>query len=317
MLSRTADHLYWMSRYLERAETTARLLAVGARNALLPDMSGGYRNDWEAVLQAKGGLDQFREKYGEPNQRNIETYLFFDADNPSSVLSCINAARENARVVRTALTAPVWDAINTAFQELKQLQRVERSKLPVTDLTEWTMRVCHLVSGTISATQLRNDGYSFMGLGTSLERADNTARLIDVKYYVLLPSVSYVGSGLDQSQWALLLQSMTAQRAFNWSYTGEITAAKIAHLLILNRKFPRSLLSCVQWSCDHLDSIADEYSAGTKAQETAHQLLDELRSATVDQIFDEGLHEFLSRNVARNAELALTVQNVYLHGMPV
>ncbi|WP_417722784.1 alpha-E domain-containing protein [Salipiger sp.] len=316
MLSRTADHLYWMARYLERAETTGRLLSVGARNALLPDISGGYRNDWEAVLQAKGSLDLFQEKYGDANQRNIETFLFFDADNPASVLSCINAARENARVVRTALTSPVWDALNTAYQELRQFQRTERSKLSVNDLTDWTMRACHLVRGCISATQLRNDGYDFMGIGTSIERSDNTARLIDVKYYVLLPSVSYVGSGLDQSQWALLLQSMTAQRAFNWSYTGEITAAKITDLLILNRKFPRSLQSCVQWTCDHLDNIAENYSAATSAQEVAHQLLDELNRVTVDDIFDEGLHEFLARFMARNARLANTVHDAYLRGIP-
>ncbi|MBU2961148.1 alpha-E domain-containing protein [Citreicella sp. C3M06] len=316
MLSRTADHLYWLARYMERAETTARLLEVGARTALLPAPSGGYRNEWEAVLQSKGTLDQFKEKYGETNQRNIETWLFFDAENPSSVLSCINAARENARVVRTALTVPVWDAINTGYQELRQLQRVERSKLMTSELTEWTLRTCHLVSGCQSATQLRNDGYAFMGIGTSLERADNTARLIDVKYYVLLPSLSYVGSGLDQTQWALLLQSMTAQRAFNWSYSGEITAQKIAHLLILNRKFPRSLMSCVKWTCDHLDDIAQNYSTGTQAQEMAHQLLEDLSRATVDDIFDEGLHEFLARFLARNAGLANTVQDVYLRGIP-
>ncbi|GGG63420.1 hypothetical protein GCM10011415_07290 [Salipiger pallidus] len=316
MLSRTADHLYWLARYMERAETTARLLEVGARTALLPDPSGGYRNDWEAVLRAKGTYQQFHDKYGELNQRDIETWLFFDAENPASVLSCINAARENARVVRTALTSPVWDAINTAYQELKQFQRTERSKLMTSELTEWTLRTCFLVRGCILATQLRNDGYDFMGLGTSIERADNTARLIDVKYYVLLPSLSYVGSGLDQSQWALLLQSMTAQRAFNWTYTGEITAQKIAHLLILNRKFPRSLLSCVQWACDHLDNIADIYGTGTRAQESAHQLLTDLSRAEVDDIFEEGLHEFLGRFMARNAGLANTIHDVYLHGIP-
>ncbi|NDW00810.1 alpha-E domain-containing protein [Salipiger sp. PrR002] len=316
MLSRTADHLYWMARYIERAETTARLLEVGARNALLPNATGGYRNDWEAVLLAKGALEPFIEKYKDTNQRNIETFLFFDADNPSSVFSCLAAARENARVVRTALTAPAWDAINSSFQELRQLQRTERSKLMVTDLCEWTLRACQLIRGAIMSTQLRNDGYDFMGIGTTIERADNTARLIDVKYYVLLPSVNYVGSGLDQSQWALLLQSMTAQRAFNWSYQGEITAAKIAHLLILNRRFPRSLRACVQWYCEHLDDLADNYQNGTEAQEVAHKLLDDLRNATVDDIFEEGLHEFLARFMTRNAEVATTVHNVYLSGMP-
>uniref|UniRef100_UPI003567A599 alpha-E domain-containing protein n=1 Tax=Puniceibacterium confluentis TaxID=1958944 RepID=UPI003567A599 len=137
MLSRTANHLYWMARYIERAETTARLLEVGGRNALMPDIGGGFRNDWEAILRANGTLEMFNDKYGETVQRNIETFLFFDADNPSSVLSCLNMARENARVVRTALTSSVWDAINSAYQELKQFQRTERSKLELSDLTEW------------------------------------------------------------------------------------------------------------------------------------------------------------------------------------
>ncbi|MCA0940123.1 alpha-E domain-containing protein [Yangia mangrovi] len=316
MLSRTAEHLYWMARYIERAETTARLLEVGARNALLPNATGGYRNDWEAVLLAKGTLEPFVEKYTDINQRNIETWLFFDSDNPSSVYSCLSAARENARVVRTALTAPVWDAINGAFQELQQLHRTERSKLMVTDLCEWTLRACQLIRGAFTSTQLRNDGYDFSGIGTTIERADNTARLIDVKYYVLLPSVNYVGSGLDQSQWALLLQSMTAQRAFNWSYQGEVTAAKIAHLLILNHRFPRSLRACVQWYCEHLDNLAESYQTATAAQEVAHKLLDDLRAATVEEIFEEGLHEFLARFMSRNAEVATTVQEVYLSGMP-
>ncbi len=316
MLSRTADHLFWMMRYLERAETTARLLEVGARSALMPDVSGGYRNDWEAVLQASGGYDDFLAKYGETKQRNIETFLFFDESNPSSVLSCLASARENARVVRTALTSAVWDALNTAYQELKGMQRMERSTLSITDLSEWTMRSCFLVRGAVSATQLRNDGYHFMGIGTSIERADNTARLLDVKYFVLLPSLSYVGSGLDQSQWITLLQSMSADRSVNWSYTGELTSAKIADFLILNRKFPRSLLSAVQWTNDHLDEIARIYGNATQAQAAGRALLGELAEMRVDDIFDEGLHEFLNRFMFRNGEVAQRVQDCYLRGIP-
>ncbi|MDU8912402.1 alpha-E domain-containing protein [Aestuariicoccus sp. MJ-SS9] len=315
MLSRTANHLFWMARYLERAETTARLLEVGGRNSLLPDVRGGFRNDWEAVLQASGSLEAFRAKYGETVQRNIETFLFFDAENPSSVLSCINAARENARVVRTALTSPVWDALNTAYQELQELQRTERSKLMLTDLSEWTLRTSYLVRGAISATQLRNDGYHFMGLGTSIERADNTARLIEVKYYVLLPSVSYVGSGLDQSQWVTLLRSMSAHRAFTWAYPGEVSAEKIADFLILNQMFPRSLLSSVRWSNDHLDHIARGYGRTTDAQSCARNLLAELAEAGINDIFEEGLHEFLTRMMAQNGRLSEVVQDTYLRGL--
>jgi uncharacterized alpha-E superfamily protein len=316
MLSRTASHLYWMARYLERAETTARLLQVGARNALMPDIGGGLRNDWEAVLQALGQLEAFREKFGDPVQRNVETFLFFDSANPASVMSCLAAARENARVVRTALTSSVWDAINTTFQELQSLHRMERSKLLVNDLADWSLRSGAQIRGAIDATQLRNDGYNFMGLGHSIERGDNTARLLDVKYYVLLPSLSYVGSALDQSQWATLLRSMQAHRAFVWAYKGEITAAKIAHLLILNRQFPRSLLSATQGSVDHLDALARGYGHTPRAASHARGLLGELAEATIEDIFDEGLHQFLLRYMSRNSEIAGAVQSSYLEGVP-
>ncbi|SLN74080.1 hypothetical protein ROJ8625_04007 [Roseivivax jejudonensis] len=316
MLSRTASHLYWMARYIERAETTARLMQVGARNALLPDIGGGYRNDWEAILQASGSLEPFREKYGETKQRNLETFLFFDEENPASVRSCLARARENARVVRTALTSQTWDAMNSTFQELNQLHRTERSKLSLTDLAEWTSNACALARGSIEATQLRNDGFHFMGLGFTLERADNTARLLDVKYYVLLPSLTYVGSGLDQTQWVTLLRSMSAHRAFQWTYRGEITAARIAHFLILNRQFPRSLLTAVQGTCDNLDHLARGYQNPSEAQSAARRILAELAEARVEDIFDEGLHEFLTRFMRQNAGIAGIVQDTYLTGEP-
>ena len=231
MLSRTADNLFWIARYMERAETAARLLEVGSRIALLPS-AAGYRNEWDSLLQASGNADAFARKYGDPVQRNIESFLFFDRDNPSSVASCITTARENGRIVRTALTTQVWDALNTAFQELRQLERTPRSELELSRLTEWTMRHAAMVRGAIEATLLRNDGWDFLNIGYSLERADNTARLMDVKYYVLLPRVEFVGSGLDNYQWTTLLRAMSAHRAFHWAYGGEVTAAKIADFLI-------------------------------------------------------------------------------------
>ena len=316
MLSRTADHLYWMGRYIERAETTARLLEVGARNALLPDVGGGFRNDWDAVLRALGVYDSFIEKFGELVERNITTFLFFDADNPTSVLSCLSAARENARVVRTALTGHTWDAINSSFQELKDFQRTERSKLSLTDLAEWTLHTVSLIRGAIDGTQLRDDGYRFIGLGMAIERGDNTARLLDVKYYVLLPSLSYVGSALDQTQWTALLRSMSAYRAFKWAYRGDITATKIAHFVILNEEFPRSLLSCTRAINEHLDMLSRRYGRPSQAQGVARSMLAELAEARVGEIFDEGLHEFLTRYMRRNAEAAMIIQNTYLAGVP-
>lgn len=314
MLSRTADNLFWIARYVERAETMARLLEVGARIALLPSAGHGFRSEWDSLLMASGTSHGFARKYKDPVQRNIESYLFFDRDNTSSVASCIERARENGRIVRTALTTQVWDALNTAYQELRQLERQPRSELDLTQLTDWTMRHAAMVRGSIDATQLRKDGYDFLSLGYALERADNTARLMDVKYYVLLPKVDYVGSGLDGYQWTTLLRAMSAHRAFHWAYGGEITAHKIAHFLILNPQCPRSLITSVQEVVVHLDRLARDYSQSTAAQARARAVLADLAELTVDDVFEEGLHEFLTRFVHQVNELSGLVFEQYLSG---
>ncbi len=314
MLSRTAENLYWTARYLERAETAARLLEVGSRNALLPDGGGGFRSEWEPILNASGTRDAFDVKYGETKQRNVESHLFFDRDNPSSIASCIISARENARIVRTALTTQVWDALNMAFQELNEMARTERSQLPVTDLIEWTMRVTAQIRGAAEGTLLRNDGYHFIRLGRFSERADSTARILDVKYFVLLPSLSYVGGGLDTYQWQTVLRALSSARAFNWAYQGEITAAKIADFLILNPQCPRSIRYSVEGVRDELDQLARAYGTTTEAQTKARSLYDELEAMTVEDIFEEGLHEFLTRMIFEMGQVSHTVWTNYLTG---
>ncbi|MFN3641624.1 MAG: alpha-E domain-containing protein [Gemmobacter sp.] len=314
MLSRTADNLYWIARYMERAETSARFLEVGSRIALLPNAGQGYRNEWESLLNAAGTADAFGRKYGDPVQRNIESHMFFDRDNPSSVAACLWRARENARIVRTALTTQVWDAINTAYQELKGLERLPRSELSIARLTDWTMRASALVRGSIEATLLRNDGWDFLNLGYALERSDNTARLLDVKYYVLLPRVDYVGSGLDNYQWTTLLRAMSVHRAFHWAYGGDVTAAKIAHFLILNPQCPRALITCAAAANTHLERLARGYGSVTAAQRQGHALLSALADLTVDEIFEEGLHEFLTRIIGEVSALGATVHETYLSG---
>ncbi len=315
LLARHASNLFWVGRYVERAGTVARLLEVGARNALIPNTSGGYRNEWDSVLQASGNSQGFKEKYGDDlRERNIESYLFFDEENPSSVASCIWQARENARIVRTALTSQTWDILNTAHQEMRELRRTERSKLSTSDLIDWTLRQGALVRGTIEDTQLRNDGYDFLNIGAYLERADSTARLLDVKYFVLLPQVDYVGSGLDNYQWRTILRALSAHRAFNWVYGGEVTAAKIADFLILNRKTPRSLITSAEEANWHLDRLARSYGRTTDAQSCARALVAELAEVSVDDIFDEGLHEFLTRMIAEVGKLSASIGDVYLSG---
>lgn len=313
MLSRTADNLYWIARYMERAETAARLLQVGARIALLPT-ADGYRNDWDSLLRASGNADGYATKYGEPTQSEIESYLFFDRDNPNSVASCITSAREGGRIVRTALTSQVWDALNTAFQELRQIEVQPRAGQDLSHLTDWVMRHTAMVRGAIDATLLRNDGYNFLNIGYYLERGDNTARLMDVKYYVLLPRADYVGSGLDNDQWSMLLRAMSAHRAFHWAYGGEVTSAKIAHFLILNPQCPRSLITCVAGMNNHMARLAKLYGRETEAQVAAARLLSDLESQSSEKIFDEGLHEFLSRFIREAANLGVIIHNSYLSG---
>jgi uncharacterized alpha-E superfamily protein len=217
-------NLYWRA-----------LLEVGGAHR--PDARRhGYRSEWDSLLQASGTADRpLPANTAMPVQRNIESYLFFDHDNPSSVATCITAgARKRADRAHGADHAGLGCAEHR-LSGAAQLERAPRSELELSRLTEWTMRHAAMVRGAIDATLLRNDGWDFLNLGYYLERADSTARLMDVKYYVLLPRVDFVGSGLDNYQWTTLLRAMGAHRAFHWAYGGEVTAGKIAHFLILNR----------------------------------------------------------------------------------
>ena len=315
MLSRTADNLYWIARYMERADIAARLLEVGSRISLLPS-AHGYRSEWDSLLQSSGTAHAFSKKYGDPVQRNLESWLFFDRDNPSSVASCIEQAREGGRIVRTALTSQVWDGLNTAFQELRALERKRRSQLDTAMLTDFTTRHSSAVRGAINATQLRNDGWHFINLGYSLERADATARLLDVKYYVLLPRVEFVGSGLDNYQWQVILRALSAHRAFHWAYGGDITATKVADFLILNGESPRSLLTSLYEAVWHLDGLARRYGdqVPATAKAKAHETLDALVAHQIDQIFDDGLHEFLSWFITEVGSISTAVHDDYLSG---
>ena len=314
LLSRHADNLFWIGRYVERAETNARLLEVGQRNALIPNIGGGYRNEWESVLQASGTSEAFRRKYDTVVQRNMESHLFFDSENPSSVASCFRNARESGRIVRTSLTSQSWDALNSAHQDMERIKRRERNSIEKHEMVDWTLQKAALIRGTIEDTQLRVDGFDFMNIGLYLERFDSTARLLDVKYFVLLPQVDLVGSGLDNYQWRTILRAMSAHRAFNWAYGGEVTPAKIADFLILNPKAPRSLITCAEEVCWHMDRLARGYGRTTEAQTQARALVASLSEMSVEDIFDEGLHEFLTRMISEVNVLAAVVTDVYLNG---
>jgi uncharacterized alpha-E superfamily protein len=316
MLSRTAENLFWLARYMERADTMARLLEVGYRMALMPSVGEGYRNEWASLLAAAGSSSGFEAKFGEEfRQRDVETWLFYDRENPSSVISCIETARQNGRAVRTALTSEMWDALNGAYLELRELERRPRSAPPLPQLCDWTKRQGALFRGTTEGTHLQNDGYDFLSVGRCLERGDNTARLLDVKYYVLLPTVDMVGGTIDTYQWTTLLRALSALRAFHWSYGGEYSPRKIAHFLILNRACPRSLLHCHDRAGFHLDRLERGYGRRTPAHDRLRASLDELCDARIEDIVEEGLHEFITRFIHRNAMLAREVADGYLFGV--
>ena len=314
MLSRTAGSLYWISRYMERAELTSRLLEVGYRIALMPNTTTGYQSEWSSILSAAGEEAGYTSKYGKPQQKDIEQYLFHDLDNPFSVAACIHRARDNGRAVRTALTTQVWDVINSGYQEVQSLARkkYKPSNLPM--LCDWTTCQANLLRGAIESTQLEDEGYDFLNLGYFLERAGNTARLLDVKYYVLLPTVSSVGGDVDHYQWTTLLRAMSAYRAFRWAYGGTQTPNKVAHFLILNASCPRSLLHCLIKADYHLNRLSSFLGKETPAQNKVAELREGLVCRDIDNIFEEGLHEFLTRFIFDISSASNAMTESFFHG---
>ena len=297
MLSRTAEYLYWISRYMERAETTARLLDVGYRLSLFPSTKG-YNNEWESVLASSGAIDKYKRKYDQIIQKHVEDFLFFDEDNPSSVYNCILNARNNALVVRTSFTPDSWLAINKAYQEILKFKNNKYVSSDLPNLTEWTIEQVNLFRGTISSL-LRNDGYNFLFLGLFVERADNSARLLDVKYFVLLPKPEYIGGNIDNMQWSILLRSLSSFRAFRWAYNGEITATKIADFLILNDNCPRSLSFCIQNIVSHLINLKCSPPKVEKIYNSLKDLNVKIQQEKIENIVDYGLHEFVSKFISK------------------
>ena len=295
MLSRTAENLFWSARYIERADSLARLLEVGYRISLIPNTEAGYNNEWESILETSGIKDKYLKKYKEISKEKIIFYLLFDLENPSSVRNCITSARENIRMVRTAVTLEVWNAINSSFHELdKNIKYTKNILKELPEIIEWVKKQVNLIRGTILNTQLINDGYDFLILGTYFERADFTARIINVKYFILLPSINYVGSDIDNFQWSLMLRSISSFRAFKWAYGGqEINYIKIIDFLILNMTCPRSLIFSVEKIHHHLERLTKFYKQNSESNKKISSIYKNLKNLNATKITEIGLHEFL------------------------
>lgn len=306
MLGRTAGGLFWMFRYLERAENIARLLETGWHISLTsPDEVG---NEWESLITTTGTGNLFFEKHDTVDAVTVVNFLLRDKDNPSSVMSCMNGARNNARMVRTALSAQVWEATNEAWMDLKA--RLARPATPrsLGDTLDAIRNRTAQVQGALHGTMLRNDIFNFARLGTFVERLDNTARILDVKYYVLLPSAAYVGTSVDNAQWEVILRSVSAERALRWLNGGDVTPQGIAEFLILDGRMPRSMAFCTQKIAANLAYLEHGHTTHLDSQTMAKANHERLQRLNVQDMFDQGLHEVLESAVRRNQALALQIE---------
>ncbi|CAM5644313.1 alpha-E domain-containing protein [Mycolicibacterium aubagnense] len=309
LLGRTANGLYWMNRYIERAENMARLVDAGLRMALTRTQDAS--EEWHSVVISAGSDVAFAQKYSEFTAANVADFLLRDTSNPSSVMSSIETARNNARMVRTALTRETWESTNEAWMALKRMlaRPIDQRDLP--SVLDAVKRETALIRGSLFGTQLRNEIFDFSQLGTYLERADNTARILDVKYYVLLPSISWVGSTLDNYQWELILRSVSAHRSYRWVYEAEYKPTNIADYLIVNARMPRSLTFCYRFILEHLNFLCGDYGARHASHATAERIHAMLKVGSIKDVFDAGLHEFLGNFIAENTRLGDQIAEDY------
>jgi uncharacterized alpha-E superfamily protein len=317
MLARTADNLFWLARSMERADFTARTIEATLRLEILPKSAPDDTAEWEGALSSVGALDAFHASHDKLDEPAAVEFLTFDRSNPSSICNCLENARATGRAVRTALTAETWTAINDAWLELKRFESRRRSakdfdRESLARFLDYVKKASLDFDGSCYRTMLRNDSYWFNRLGIFVERADNTARLLDVKYHLLLPSDEEVGGSLDYFQWVAILRAVSATTSYHWVYRDRVKPWLIADLLILKAAMPRSLISCYESIDRALDSIAREDGRTGASQRQARAMLSRLERSTMSEIFQNGLHEFITGFLGDNARLSTTISEQYL-----
>jgi len=309
MLGKTAGGLMWMFRHLERSENTTRLIEAGFRIALTRPSNSDH--EWGSVLAAAGVRAAYDARHARLEHTAAIDFMLRDPANPSNVLGAIEQARSNARMVRASLSREVWEATNECWMAARRvLARPVRDR----DLPEVLAVIRQhsaLVRGALHGTMLRNDIFNFARIGTFLERADNTARILDVKYYVLLPAVSQIGSALDNVQWETILRSVGGQRAYRWLNGAEVTPAGIAEFLILDGRMPRSLRFCTSKIAANLGYLEREYATRHPCHDQVEAMMGRLSAHSVETIFEAGLHEFILDILADLAELAARIETDY------
>jgi len=309
MLSRTADHLYWMARYTERAENLARMLDVTQRMSLL---HGGQADEasWRAALAVAGATGPFGQKYGAATPAAVMRFLTFDPDNSSSILRCLKSARENAHAVRGTLTSELWETINDTWLRAREASPSVVEGNGAGEFFDWVKYRSHLSRGVTIGTMLQDEALWFTRLGTYLERADSTARILDVKFQALLPDGADPDGVGDYYQWSTLLRSVSAFEIYRKVYRDRITPRRVAELFILRDDMPRSLHHCLNEVHSLLDRVANRQSAETGRR--AGLLYSSLRYGRIEDIFAQGLHTFLADFLARGADLSKRIADDFL-----
>jgi uncharacterized alpha-E superfamily protein len=309
MLSRVADRIFWLSRQMERAENMARILGVTS-NLVLFGGKDRQEQNLLAPLSITGTEEAFFNSHDKLTLPALISFLALDEKNPSSILSCLKWARENAHAVRWQITSEMWETLNGTWLEVRGMKPARVTGAGATQFFDWVKDRSHLFRGVTYGTIVRGEAFNFSRLGTHLERADNTARILDVKYHVLLPSVADVGGALDYYQWTALLRSVSSFETYRQLYRDQIYPIKVAELLILERRMPRSLAACFDLIKDSLDRIAGEHDQAAKR--LAYELHARLTHADIEEIFQRGLHEYLTDCLADFGELGSRIQRAYL-----
>jgi uncharacterized alpha-E superfamily protein len=312
MLSRNASSLYWLGRQLERADYLCRLVEATTRLAALPSHIGGASNAWQSAVNSAAVSESFKATGRPADEANVTHFLTLCPSNGTCIRACLEQARGNARAVRTALTIETWEAVNAAWLEMQRFGTAPLDAQTTNRLLDQVKAALQSFEGAAQRTQLREPTYWFMQLGTSVERADNTARLLDVKYHLLLPRSEPIGGSLDYFQWTTLLRTVSALTAYRWVYRGAVKPWLVADLLILNRAMPRSLAACYAAAAEQLDRLADVSGRRGPAHRAVAAGLEALTATDINHIFQGGLHEFLQSFIADNNRFGAAIAEQYL-----
>ncbi|WP_035818820.1 alpha-E domain-containing protein [Janthinobacterium sp. NFX145] len=309
MLSRTADHLFWMARYTERAENTARMLDVNMQTSMLPQSEQDAEQGWRATLGISELQSAYDHKYGRFHTRDVLDFMVRDPNNPSSILACLTGARENARAVRGTLTTEVWEIQNATWLDMQKRLKSNLLETDPSQFFEWVKYRSHLSRGVTLGTMLKDEAIHFIRLGTFLERADNTARILDVKFHGARDTSKDI-TQRDFYYWAALLRSVSGFEIYRKVYRDVITPARVAELLMLRGDMPRSLLACMDDVVENLKHIRNDVSADT--ERFAGKLHAELKFGHIDDIMKTGLHLTLTEFLENINDLGNRVSRDFL-----